>query len=118
MEHVYIANGTYKESNIIIDKNMNIIGESQSGTIINGQKSGNSIFTISIRSNSHHNQLNTNKRNHNRWVEPSINNHGTLTVRNIKFTNNTVNEYGGAIFNNVGSLTVGEQYIHKQHRKR
>ncbi|AEG18344.1 beta strand repeat-containing protein [Methanobacterium paludis] len=103
--NVYIANGIYNESNIIIDKNMNIVGESQSGTIINGQKSGNSIFTIA--SGVTVTITNLTLTNATTIDGGAIfNDHGTLTVRNIKFTNNTVNEYGGAIFNNVGSLTV------------
>ncbi|MCE7698086.1 MAG: right-handed parallel beta-helix repeat-containing protein, partial [Methanobacterium paludis] len=90
---------------IIIDKNMNIIGESQSGTIINGQQTGNSIFTIA--SGVTVTITNLTLTNATTIDGGAINNdHGTLTVRNITFTNNTANEYGGAIFNNVGNLTV------------
>ncbi len=42
---VYIVTGTYNENNISISKNMNIIGESQDNTIING-KNTNTIFNI------------------------------------------------------------------------
>jgi len=43
---VHIAGGTYNENNIQINTNMTIIGENQKNTIIDGQKSGNPIFTI------------------------------------------------------------------------
>ncbi len=43
---VYIANGTYNENNIAINRNMNIIGESKSNTIINGTNTAG-IFSVS-----------------------------------------------------------------------
>ncbi|AEG18409.1 Ig-like domain-containing protein [Methanobacterium paludis] len=102
---VYITNGTYNESNIIIDKNMNIIGESQSGTIINGQKTGNSIFTIA----SGVTVTITNLTLTNGTAEEyggAIRNFGNLTVNNSTFTNNNADNCGGAIYNE-GNLTVG-----------
>ena len=102
---VYIANGTYNESGIYIDKNMNIIGESQSGTIINGQKSGYSIFTIA----SGVTVTITNLTLTNGTAEEyggAIYNCGNLTVNNSTFTNNTANGCGGAIYN-YGTLIVG-----------
>lgn len=42
---IKIAKGTYREYGIIIRKNMNIQGESQTNTIIDGRSSGR-IFTI------------------------------------------------------------------------
>ncbi|MCE7698031.1 MAG: hypothetical protein K8E24_004075 [Methanobacterium paludis] len=98
---VYIAKGTYYESGININKNMNIIGESQSGTIINGQKSGNSIFTIAsgvtvtITNLTLTNGTTTN-------VGGAIYNGGTLTITNSTLTNNTATSgggVGGAIYN-------------------
>ena len=43
--NVYIANGTYNENNISITRNVNIIGESKEGTIINGTNTGG-IFIL------------------------------------------------------------------------
>ena len=75
---IYIAKGTYNESNIQINTNMTIIGENQQNTIINGQQSGHSIFTIASGVN--------------------------LTIINLTLTNGTSNN-GGAIAND-GNLNV------------
>ena len=102
---IYLANGTYNESNIALDKNMNIIGESQSGTIINGQKSGNSIFTIpsGVTVTIINLTLTNGTTTH---YGGAIDNCGNLTVDNITFTGNTADVYGGAISTAGGSLTV------------
>ncbi|MCE7698619.1 MAG: hypothetical protein K8E24_007210, partial [Methanobacterium paludis] len=100
---VYIAQGTYNESGININTNMIIIGESQQNTIINGQQSGNSIFTIeqgvivTI--------TNLTLENGTSNVGGAIVNHGNLTVTDSTFNNNTATELGGAIAND-GNLTV------------
>ena len=61
---LYISHsGTYNESNITINTNMNIIGESQKNTIIDGQQSGNSIFNITSGVERYNYQFNTNKWN-------------------------------------------------------
>ncbi len=75
---VHIASGTYKEHNIIINRNMNIIGENPINTIINGTRSGR-IFNITS---------------------------GVVTIANLRLTGNGLSyNYGGAIYNN-GILTV------------
>ena len=102
---IYIANGTYNESRIYIDKNMNIIGENQDNTIINGQKSGYSIFTIA----SGVTVTITNLTLTNGTAEEyggAIYNSGNLNVNNSTFTNSTANYNGGAIYNE-GNLTLG-----------
>ena len=76
---VHIAHGTYNESGININQNMTITGENQDNTIINGQQSGTSIFTIA--------------------------NGITLNIANLTLTNNTA-QVGGAIYNAGGNLTV------------
>ncbi len=77
---VQIASGTYNESNITINTNMTIIGENQKNTIINGQQSGYSIFTIISGVN--------------------------VTIINLTLTNG-ISYDGGAIYNgNGGTLTV------------
>ncbi|MCE7698618.1 MAG: hypothetical protein K8E24_007205 [Methanobacterium paludis] len=75
---IYIAQGTYNESGININKNMAIIGENEQNTIIDGRQIGDPIFSI----------------------VPGV----TVTISNLTLTNN-VAAYGGAIYND-GSLTV------------
>ena len=78
---IHISNGTYQGANnrqIRIDKNMTIIGESEAGTIINGENN-HQIFT----------------------VNPGV----TLTIQNLTLTNGTATS-GGAIYNDGGSLTA------------
>lgn len=105
---IYIAQGTYYESGINIDKSMNIIGENHENTIINGQQTGNGIFTINtgITVNIINLTL-TNATTIDYSNGGAIYNYGgTLTVKNSTFTNNTAYE-GGAIINyNCGTLTV------------
>jgi uncharacterized repeat protein (TIGR01451 family) len=78
---VYIANGVYNgtgNTNITIGHNMSIIGQSQTGTIINGTRI-NWIFNIP-------NGIN-------------------VTIQNLTITNANKNDYGSAI-SNAGNLTV------------
>jgi hypothetical protein len=78
---VNIANGQYTGINnteITINKNMNIQGQSETGTIINGTGT-NWIFNI----------------------QPGI----TVTISNLTLTNGTTTDSGGAIYND-GNLTV------------
>ena len=104
---VKIANGQYTGVNntqITIDKNMNINGQSEAGTVINGTGT-NWIFHI----NSGINLTITNLTITNGMNEQggAIYNDGTLTVDNSTFTNNTATDYGGVIFNsNSGTATV------------
>ena len=98
---VNIADGQYTGSSntgITINKNMSIIGESQSNTIINGQQSGKQVFIIipgvSVAI------INLTFTNNNATgYGGAIYNNGTLTVTNDKFTNNIASWYGGAIYN-------------------
>ena len=100
---IHIANGQYtgeNNTNITINKNMNIIGESQTRTIINGTGT-NWIFTI----NSGVTVILTNLTltNATSTSRGAIYNQGDLTVTSCTFTNNTVTDnsygYGGAIYN-------------------
>ena len=108
---IHIANGQYtgeNNTNITINKNMNIIGESQKKTIINGTDTSwifniSSGVTVTIK--------NLTLTNGNSTTGGAIENHGNLTVNNCIFTSNTAGwdgtntNYGGAI-NNQGNLTV------------
>ena len=105
---VYIASGVYNENNIQINTDMNIIGETQKTTIINGQKSGNSIFTIESGITVTISNLTLTNGTVMMNNGGAIENWGTLTVDNSTFTNNTVTmNNGGAISNEYGAnLTV------------
>ena len=99
---VKIAKGTYKENNITINNNLNIIGENELNTIINGTNSG-LIFNVASGVKLTINKLTlTNGNNTNGGA---INNQGTLTVNSCTFTHNTANnDYsGGAIYNDISS---------------
>ena len=104
---IYIASGTYNESNIQINTNMNIIGENQKNTIINGQQSGNSIFTIANGVN--FTIINLTLTNNTAYDGGAIYNGGTLTIENSTFTNNTATDNGkggGVIYNGGITLTI------------
>ncbi|MBZ2164573.1 Ig-like domain-containing protein [Methanobacterium spitsbergense] len=105
---IYIAHEQYKGINntqITIDKNMTINGESQTDTIINGTGT-NWIFHINPGINFTINNLTlTNATTTNNGG--AIYNYGTLTVNNSTFTSNTATDSGGAICNDYGgTLTV------------
>ncbi len=107
---LHIANGTYLENNIQITSDMTIKGENQQNTVINGNKSGNTIFTITSGINvTIINLTLTNglvlESSAGVGYGGAIFNYGNLTINNSIFTNNTVNYGGGAIFNH-GILTA------------
>jgi uncharacterized repeat protein (TIGR01451 family) len=104
---VKIADGTYTgtgNTNITINKNVTITGQSQEGTIINGTDTNwifhiNPGFTVTIQ--------NLTITNGKSIYGGAIYNSGTSTVVDSTFIGNTVNMYGGAIYNNnAGILTV------------
>lgn len=103
---IHLADGTYKDignTNLTINKNMTIIGQSKAGTIIDGQGQG-SIFTINhgitvTFKNLTLSNASTNKNG------GAINNNGTVTASNCNFNKDTATSLGGAIYNN-GTLTV------------
>ncbi|SCG84696.1 DUF11 domain-containing protein [Methanobacterium congolense] len=109
---VYIANGVYNgtgNTNITINRNMNITGQSHTGTIINGAGT-NWIFHINSGVNVTITNL-TLTQGYMAGNGGAIYNYGTLTVTNCTLTNNTVTDYGGAI-ENRGSLAVyGSTFI-------
>lgn len=101
---VHIASGTYNENNIQINSNMNIMGESQKNTIIDGQQSGNSIFTIASGINI--TITNLTLINGKSGNGGAIDNSGNLTVNNCIFINNSASgDAGGAIFSD-GDINV------------
>ena len=115
---VNIANGYYrgtKNNNITITKNMNIKGQSRTGTIVSGSGT-NWIFYIPTGINvtiSNLSLVNGTKGTvgltDNDVSGGAINNNGFLNVYNSTFSGNTVigyeNSCGGAI-SNIGNLNV------------
>ena len=114
---VNIANGVYSgdgNTNITISRNMNIIGQSQEKTVINGTGT-NWIFNISsgvnviIQNMTITNGTIINDKEMG-YTEPTyggaIYNSGNLTVTNCTFTDNTA-DYGGAIYNTGTIITLG-----------
>ena len=100
---IHIANGQYtgeNNTNITIDKNMSIIGESQRKTIINGTGT-NWIFHINPKVNITITNLTLTNAKLSNGIGSggAIDNGGNLTVTNCTFTNNTVTNAGGAIVN-------------------
>lgn len=114
---INIADGVYSgenNTNITIDKNMTIIGQSMENTIINGDNSAG-IFTIQnginatilnlTLINGNATQIRT-LENENVTVGGAIFNAGNLTVLDSVFTGNTAN-WGGAI-GNIGTVTLND----------
>ncbi|MCE7699605.1 MAG: PKD domain-containing protein, partial [Methanobacterium paludis] len=103
---VHLRSGTYTGTGnygLTISKNVNIVGDGQTSTIINAASAGN-IFTI----NSGLNVAMTNLTFANGTTTTNggaIKNTGSLNVTNCTFTGNKATSYGGAIYN-AGSLTV------------
>jgi uncharacterized repeat protein (TIGR01451 family) len=109
---VNIADGTYSgenNTNITIDRNMTIIGESQTGTIISPISPGriffiNSDLTVNLHNLTIQNCLVTEVGENGGAI---YNNGSNLNVNNCKFTNtNVAVGNGGAIYNNGGNLTI------------
>ena len=105
---IHIANGQYtgeNNTNITIDKNMKIIGESQTGTIINGTGT-NWIFNITAGVN--FTVQNLTLTNATAVKGGAIYNQGNLTATNCTFTSNTATSssvYGGGAIYNKGTIT-------------
>ncbi|MBZ2167112.1 Ig-like domain-containing protein [Methanobacterium spitsbergense] len=110
---IYIAHEQYKGINntqITINKNMTINGESQTDTIINGTGT-NWIFKIN--SGIYVTINNLTLTNGNTTYGGAIYNNygGTLTVNNSTFTSNSAQYYGGAIYNNGGTLIITDSNL-------
>ena len=105
---IYIAHEQYQGINntqITIDRNMTINGESQTDTIINGTGT-NWIFHINPGIYVTINNLTLTNAT-TTYYGGAIYNEGILTVNNSTFTSNTADYGGGAIYN-VGTLIVND----------
>ncbi len=100
---ILLAEGIYNSTNdynLIINQNINIIGETQNNVIINGLKA-NRIMSITQSNNV--TITNITFINGNSTNGAAINNNGNLIISNCNFINNTVSQSGGAIYsqNNI-----------------
>lgn len=105
---LYIANGKYSgvgNTKITINKSMNIIGRSQTNTMINGQHI-NWIFHINPGCVVSIKNLKITYGNTTQRGGAIYNNGSTLTVNGSTFNGNTAMQDGGAIWNDAGKLTV------------
>jgi len=99
-----LAAGTYTEHDITINKDLTIIGQDQSNTIIDAQGQGR-IFYISsgVTLTLQDITLTGGYVNDNGGA---IYNSGTLNVKDSTFSGNTATGNGGAIFNYLGNLNI------------
>ncbi len=101
--YVYLANGIYNESNILVNTNMTIIGGSSNNTIINGDMG--SAFNIASGINVTISNITFINETSDNGV--AIINQGYLTVNDSTFTYNTASSKGGSIYNDsTGYLTL------------
>jgi autotransporter family porin len=106
---VYVAKGTYKESNIQIVSNMSIIGQSRQETIITGLKGSTFLVGKGVTLN----LINMTIMDGNSVGQGgggAIHNNGFLTVNSVTFSKNYADNTGGAIYNN-GTLIVNDSYF-------
>jgi predicted outer membrane repeat protein len=97
---VNIADGEYtgtSNTNVVIDKNMQIIGQSREGTIING---ANTTRLFIVMNGVNVTITNLTLVNGNEFMGGAILNNANLTVNNCDFINNTATNGGGAIYSN------------------
>ncbi|KUK74720.1 DUF11 domain-containing protein [Methanobacterium sp. 42_16] len=105
---VYVADGTYNEQ-VVINKNLNLIGQSQSGTIISGTNTGRPVTinqaTVTLTS------FTIQDGNNVQFGGGIYNYFGNLTVNNCIIQLNTATISGGGIYNMFGNLTVYNSLI-------
>ena len=111
---VKIANGVYagdNNTNIQINNNMTIIGQSQQKTIINGNHTG-LIFFIEQNTNVLIDNLTITNGTASSSNSAGISNYGTLNVVNTTLSNNNQPGNGaGAVYNAGNLLVQGSQFI-------
>ena len=101
---IYIAHGTYKENDIIINKDMTLVGAGQTKTEINGGNIG-TIFKILNGVNVNIINLTVSNGNNQNGKGGAITNCGELTLINCTLEHNTGKYCAGAIYN-WGSLKI------------
>jgi hypothetical protein len=96
---VYIAKGTYKgtkNTGIIINKNMTLIGHGKTSTIIDAEKN---MWIFRITSGITVTLKNITIKNGSGLNGGAITNYGKVNIVDSSLTNNTADDYGGAILN-------------------
>lgn len=112
---IYIAKGHYSgvnNTNILIDKDMAIIGENREKTVISGDGSAQ-IFYISFFNVTFYNLTFINGKSSDSRGGAIFNN-GNIFIEKCNFTSNTAYLSGGAIFNN-GSCIVKDSIFANNH---
>jgi hypothetical protein len=105
---VNVADGTYYE-HLSIGKNVNLVGQSQENTIIDGNNTGR---PITIHSGANVNiTLFTIQNGYANNGGGISNAWSTLTVSNSTISGNNATTYGGGIINDYGTLTVSGSTI-------
>ncbi|NYB52996.1 MAG: DUF11 domain-containing protein [Methanobacteriaceae archaeon] len=99
---VFVADGTYPE-HIIIDKNVNLIGQSQTGTIIDGTNNGRPL-TIQWGTTVNLNKLTIQNGRATGNIGGGVYNQGNLNMTQCTVSGNTANR-GGGIYNR-GNLNM------------
>ena len=107
---IYVANGTYNENGIAINRNMSIIGESKSNTIINGTNTGG-IFTVSGGATVTF--VNLTLTNGNSTAGGAISSSGVnnVIVKNCIFQNNIARGSGGGAIYIYGGSSTSPGYL-------
>ncbi len=99
---LYVSNGVYSEYNLQITRNITIIGQSQTSTIIDAGKLGQ------IFNNTASTTLQTlTLRNGYYLSGGAISNWGNLTLLNCTLANNTASANGGAIESRNSGFSIG-----------
>ena len=103
--NIHILKGTYNEYSLIIDKNVHIMGESQTNTIVDAQCKGR-IFAVDRGFNVLIQNLKLTNGFITKGSGGAIDSSCALTVINCTFTGNSADFKGGAIDCDVDNITV------------
>ncbi len=116
---VNVADGIYNQTGdrgITIDKDLTIAGQSQTGTLIDGQ-SQNRIFTITDGVVFNIQDLTIKNGGNGGFTHGgavSVED-GSLTVTRVTFIDNQANQEGGAIYNNGGDVEITDSTFNGNH---
>jgi hypothetical protein len=106
---VKVSSGKYRE-NIKIKKNINLIGNSQKDTIIDGNQKGCCVYIEDGYKISINGFTIQNGKTDDAFMGGGIENRGTLNLVNVKITHNTARQNGAGI-RNAGTLYISNSVI-------
>ncbi|MTK63356.1 MAG: hypothetical protein F8N15_02195 [Methanobacterium sp.] len=110
---IKVSPGTYRE-NIVIDKNITIIGNNQNNTILDGNQADICIIIQpELKVHITNLTIKNGKDPGNGYYGGGIQNYGNLTITNTTITNNT-SDYGGGI-RSYGPITLKKATITNNH---